>query len=147
MKPSRRAFTLVEVVLALGVLTFAVLLLLALVPAGLQTNRDTREESMATNIVGAMIADWRAVGQTTNASTVFRFPALSAGSSATNTIWISDTGQPVAAAAARYRVAYRLTAPAAGSLAPYYVNFTVSWPAQATNSVGKLESIAALPSL
>jgi type II secretory pathway pseudopilin PulG len=147
MKPSRRAFTLIEVVLAMGVLTFAVLMLLALVPAGLQTNRDTREESMATNLIAAMIADWRAIGVTTNASTVFKFPHLNTGAGSTNTLWIGESGQSVVAASARYRVAYRLTPPPSGSCLPYYVDFTVSWPAQATNAVSKVEAIAALPSL
>lgn len=146
-RAAARAFTLVEVVLALGVLTFAVLMLLALVPAGLQTNRDTREESLATNLIAAMVADWRAAGGTTNASRLFQFPPLDTAVSGTNTVWVNESGQSVGAADARYRVSYRLTVPPDGSLLPYYVDFTVSWPAQATNAVGKVEAVAALPSL
>ncbi len=147
LSPSSRAFSLVEVVLALGVLSFAVLIMLALLPMGLKTNRDTQEESMAVNIVGAMVADWKAVALTTNQSLIFDLPPLAPSMALTNTLGISESGQSTNLSAAMYRVSYHVTPPVpTNSFMPYYVDFTVLWPAQSTNAVGKIEFIAALPS-
>ena len=135
-----------EVLLALGILSFAVLMVLALVPLGLQTNQDSQEESVAVNIVGSLVADWRAVDTTTNASFIFHLPAISAKMTPSNTFGISDSGQVTNIEAARYRVAYTVVPPATNSFSPYYVHFTLSWPAQATNNPARLEFVATLPS-
>jgi len=141
------AFSLIEVVLALGVLAFAILSILALLPLGLQNNRDSYEESVGANIIGSMVADWRslATNGSNGVSPVFGLPRFRQGMSLSNTLGISDGGQVTNLAVARYRVSYRIVQPATNSFAPYYVNFIVSWPAPATNAVSSIESIAAIP--
>ncbi len=150
--PTRKqAFSLIEVVLALGVLSFAILTIVALLPIGLQSNRDSYEESVGTNLIAALVADWRAlqVGSTnTTDSSVYQLPRFKQGMTLTNVLWVTEGGQRTnSAAAARYRVAYKIAPPPTlnSSFAPYYVSFVVSWPAQATNAVSSVESIAAIP--
>lgn len=146
---TKRGFSLIEVVLALGVMSFAILSIMALLPMGLQTNRDSHEESVGTNLIAAMVADWRAlkIGGTNNTSPVFNLPKLQPTMPLTNTIGIGETGQLTNLSSARYRVAYRIIPPATSdSFAPYYISFVISWPAQATNVMSSVESIAAIPS-
>ena len=58
-KKFRRGFSMVEVALALGVVAFAFLTLLALLPAGVKTNRSSVEETRATFILTNLEADLR----------------------------------------------------------------------------------------
>jgi type II secretory pathway pseudopilin PulG len=53
---SRRAeaFSLIEVVMAIGILTFAMLPLVALLPVGLKSVKNSVEEAAAANIIGSM---------------------------------------------------------------------------------------------
>ncbi|HEY8965377.1 MAG TPA: hypothetical protein VIM58_02970 [Candidatus Methylacidiphilales bacterium] len=145
--PSSKAFFMVEVVMAIGVLTFAVLMLIALVPLGLRTNDDTSREGSSINIIGSLIADWRSVGLTANATPRFHMPALAPTMKTSDTLWIADSGASTSEAEGRYRVDYRVTPPpSTNSFSPYYVAVTVSWPARAAVPVGKVEATAALPS-
>src|ERR1700754_1592668 len=85
----RSGFSLIEVVLALGVLSFAILSIVALLPIGLQTNRDSYEESVGTNLIAAMVADWNTFksGGTNNLpSPVFKLPRLQQGMALTNAL-------------------------------------------------------------
>src|SRR5207244_13193607 len=54
-----RAFSLVEVVLALGVLAFCLIAVFGLMPVGMQTNRNATSQTAATNIIAAIVADLR----------------------------------------------------------------------------------------
>jgi type II secretory pathway pseudopilin PulG len=56
----RPAFSLVEVVLALGVAAFSLIAVFALLPVGVQTNRNAISQTVATGIVASVIADLRA---------------------------------------------------------------------------------------
>ena len=54
------AFSLVEVTLALGVATFCLLTLVALLPTGLKTEQSASEETASMNIGAGILADLRA---------------------------------------------------------------------------------------
>jgi uncharacterized protein (TIGR02598 family) len=56
---SRRGFTLVEVVLSIGIVAFAFTSLLALVPAGLQVFRQAMDLSLSSQIVQRVVSDAR----------------------------------------------------------------------------------------
>jgi len=55
----KQAFSLVEVVVALGICTFALLTIVALVPVGIQTNHVSVEETEAIGTLTALEADLR----------------------------------------------------------------------------------------
>ena len=132
---ARLAFSLVEVTLALGIASFAIVLLVALLPVGIRSTRDSLEESAALNVIAAVVADRQATPYG-NASTVYQLPALTSGMMiASNYFGVSKDNEPVpsispvALTTARFRVDYRLTPPAPGSLALYLCCLKVSWPA------------------
>jgi uncharacterized protein (TIGR02598 family) len=52
-------FSMIEVALALGIIVFAMMALVALIPVGLQSNQISAEETRATNLLTALEADLR----------------------------------------------------------------------------------------
>jgi uncharacterized protein (TIGR02598 family) len=157
-RTGRRGFTLVEVVLALGVVSFCLVTLMGLLATGLLSNKTAIEKSAAVNIAGAAVADIRATplsSQTYTSGQVltsprfgFLVPAPSTGTGM-QTVYVADDGTPVTAvnanltsSSAIYRVS--VMGPARPSLAnqrlasPIYV--LVTWPAQADPTAASLPS-------
>ena len=75
MKPSRRttAFSLVEVTLAIGVASFCLLAVVALLPTGTKVSYQATRETIAANILAAVVADMRATPASATTSTQFSF--------------------------------------------------------------------------
>ena len=63
------AFSLVELTLALGIAAFCLIAVFALMPVGVQTNRNATSQTAATNILSSVVSDIRASppGQTASA--------------------------------------------------------------------------------
>ena len=59
-KRNRRAFSLVEVTLALGIAAVCLIAVFGLMPVGVQTNRNATSQTAATSILSDVIADMRA---------------------------------------------------------------------------------------
>src|SRR5438132_12920260 len=53
---ARRGFSLAEVVLALGVVSFAIVAILGVLPLGLQTGKSSQDETRATQIAQSVFA-------------------------------------------------------------------------------------------
>ena len=93
-KPGRRAgFSLVEVVLALAVAAFCLLILFALIPLGLKTDKASLEQTTANGILSAVNSDLRATP-----------PTLPPGSAATS----AEFAVPIPAAGGTANVIYYL---------------------------------------
>jgi uncharacterized protein (TIGR02598 family) len=147
-RPGRhRAFSLVEVVLALGVVSFALLGMVALLPIGIQSTKDSLEETNAINILSGLIADRKATTFANN-SVRYSLPALTNGMAFTsNTFGVTPANTNSANFnQSIYRVTYQITPPTAG-LDPFQVYFKVSWPAIAasTNASGFVEAAVSFP--
>lgn len=56
LRPGRRGFSLFEVVLALGVISFAIVAILGVLPTGLQTNKSSQDETRATQIAQTVLS-------------------------------------------------------------------------------------------
>jgi uncharacterized protein (TIGR02598 family) len=82
----RRAFSLVEVVLALGMMSFAMISVVGLIPVGLGNFRDARRLSIEAGIAQRLSGDLRLAGR-----------SVAAGS-----YYFDDQGAPVEEAAALY---------------------------------------------
>src|ERR1044071_1121492 len=54
-----RAFSLVEVALALGIAAFCLFAVFGLMPVGMQTNRNAASQTAAANIISILVADLR----------------------------------------------------------------------------------------
>jgi uncharacterized protein (TIGR02598 family) len=153
--PSVTAFSLVEVVVAMGVISFALIILFALLPIGLKSNSDSMAESQGVNLLQALIAD-RQSSAYSNSSSFYNLPALTnVTSQMTGTLYVMEDGVTTNAQAtsARYCVNYTIypatnvysgatNAPVTGPPLPVTVNFRVSWPAAQTNRPSSVETIA-----
>src|ERR1700730_4175808 len=69
---STAAFSIVEVVLALGVAAFCLIAILGLLPAGLNTNQTSTRQTTANGILSAIVADLRATPGTSKKSNLFK---------------------------------------------------------------------------
>ena len=89
---SVRAFTLVEVVLALGIASFCLIVLLGLLPMGLMTAKNTREQTAAASLVEAISTGIR--NASTNSSGIYAASGI-----CTNLTWqlVSQGGSSVSA--------------------------------------------------
>jgi uncharacterized protein (TIGR02598 family) len=149
------AFSLVEVVLAMGLISFALIILLALLPVGLKSNIDSMGESEAVNLLQALIADRQATAYSTNSS-LYNLPAITnVTSQVTGSLYVmadsvTTNAQPTAA---RYWVNYTIypatniysgatNYPVSGPMQPLSINFKVSWPAAQTNRPSSVETTA-----
>jgi uncharacterized protein (TIGR02598 family) len=165
----RRGFSLIEVVLAIGVISFAMVALVALLPRGLQIAKNSTEEMRAINLVTAFSSDLESAPLSSAQSANFKIapipwvtgpnqvavpnPGISIG---TDLLFYADEGQSVSTGSspdARYRITLRYTrAPGKSTDIPatnpnsIEALVTVSWPAAATTNVeGRVESYLVFP--
>jgi type II secretory pathway pseudopilin PulG len=148
-------FSMVEVAVALGVVTFALLTVLALLPMGIKSNQISAEETRAVNILSALEADLRnshPQARPDGRSALFGFDLPyavdAAGNVGFNTAGITgattapgdgvSTGLDEAercvplSGGAPYQasVVYTSAAPAAGSPRSLQARLIVNWPAR-----------------
>jgi uncharacterized protein (TIGR02598 family) len=152
------AFSLVEVVLALGITTFCLLVLLGLITVGLSSNQVTTQQTTASTVLSAVVSDLYATpetippGEATN-SLQYSIPIPAnpvTATSATNTLYFTGTG--TASSTLQTNSLYRLTVVAfqpssgSGSRSATFMDLSVSWPATVAvnNAAGRVESFVAL---
>jgi type II secretory pathway pseudopilin PulG len=170
MNPTRHArarltaggFSLVEVMLALGIVVVGLLAILALVPIGLRTNSETRQETASTLLLSAIEADLNGIpAGSTNSTPIFQLPSPRVAvppdpSSEIYAVYEDWQIIPYASgtppdrnsdgAPAMCRLIYERQGQAAQSLEqPYRVRLRMSWPAAAApeNAAFTFETILA----
>lgn len=98
MHPETRAFSLVEVVMALGIFAFCIVAIVALLPVGLRSARSVADESNAVNIGESIFGAWdmqrSKEAPLTIAGMVSNLPALTQGV-ADREIFFDSTGRQV----------------------------------------------------
>jgi uncharacterized protein (TIGR02598 family) len=166
---SNRAFTLVEVSLALGVASFCLLSIVGLLPVGLTSNQASIEQTMAVNISSAIVSDLRtAQPMGANSSPRFGLPIPPAGAAAsTHTVYLASDGTATAvdnppatsgSSVSRYRATVLFYPPqnnaqqSAGQRTATGVRVLITWPALAdsnfqnppANYIGSYEAETAL---
>ena len=80
-----RAFTLIEVTLALGVAGFCLVTIFGLLPVGLNSNQASMEQTMAGNISSAILGDLRSTQAGAGLSPRFGIPIPASPGSAAST--------------------------------------------------------------
>jgi uncharacterized protein (TIGR02598 family) len=137
---SKRAFSLVEVTLALGIAAFCLIAVFGLMPVGVQTNRNATSQSAATNIIAAVTADLRATPKTSTTSSQF---AIIFGTD--KTLYFDSAGQASTSLDANSRYRMNVTWSASTPTGPRYASLKVTWPAPAvpSNASGSVEMFAA----
>lgn len=122
-------FSLVEVVLAFGILAFAITALLGAFAVGMHSDRESIEELQATHIMQTMIAERRAAPAL--ADTNFLLPALTNASSrgSSDPVSLNEIGRPLSGSrTGKYGLVYRVTPNAATNSAAVYC--AIYWPGQ-----------------
>lgn len=159
-------FSLVEVAMALGIVSFALLSLVALLPVGIKTNQISSEETRAAFILSTLEADLRNTHPLANARGTSRLFGLilpyamdATGTRVTlnttvapNTLssvystGLNEDHTTVSYASTLPRPRYQAsviytTIPAIGSGAPLHARLIVNWPAVNTTDISKLTSL------
>ena len=137
-----------EIVLALGIMSFCVVALLALFSIGINSGRDSQEELTASHLVQGIIGSRRSA-PAADLGSEFPLPALVAGGSKGNTVVLLGPDGRIAASSseARYALKYRIEAPAAGETKPFNVYLCAYWPAQGAlaSASGRYELAVTFP--
>ena len=147
----RSGFSLVELTLALGVASFCLITVFALLPIGVLTNRNATSQTAATNITASVVADLRATPTFNTTSSQF---CISFGTP--TTLYFDNAGQCSTNVAGStspcgtswapvLNTRYQLNITWSGSSALQYADLKVTWPAAATqaNASGSVEMFTA----
>jgi Tfp pilus assembly protein PilV len=144
----RRAFSLVEVVLALGVASFALISLIGLFAHALETTRESTQAILASNAAASIIALER-VSPTNGLANASPIPRLDQASSnftpspsfsINPAVYVTSSGQVTNSAShASYGLLYQVVPNATTNAAQVYL--MLYWPPEGspTNSIGKYE--------
>lgn len=136
------SFSLVEVVVALGVTAFCLIAVFGLLPVGLKANQNSISQTAATSILSAVIADLRATPRNAAASVQF---GVIFGSE--TTLYFDNEGRPSSSLSPNSRYQLKIIFPSNGSgtTAATFAGLRVTWPAAATpdNALGSSEMFAA----
>jgi uncharacterized protein (TIGR02598 family) len=147
---SRRAFTLIEVTLALGVAGFCLVSIFGLLPIGINSNQASLEQTVAGNIASSILSDLRSTPVTATATAHYGIQLPTTGistmgpSTSAATIYLAadgsagTSGAPATSGSAisRYRVTIGFAAPQAGQCAATAVRVLVTWPALGAGAAG-----------
>ncbi len=139
-----KGFSLVEVVLAIGIVSFAVLAILALLPVGLKSANDAPEEAFAAQTLKSLSASLQGASHTnTNAPLCYTAlpPFNNAGAllqwsvgdpaQAGQTIYIGYDGLPTASRSSARLIACVRISPPANLLSLGSAYLCLAWPANA----------------
>jgi len=138
---SRSAFSLTEVVIALGVVSFALIAIFGLLPVGLKTVKNANEQAAAANLLGA-IADAVRNASTNGSATNYSYSIAGQGiaytlGGASNTITLTNLTLEGATApnilSARLK-AVVVISPPANIMTNGRALISVAWPAQANTT-------------
>jgi type II secretory pathway pseudopilin PulG len=159
-QPASSAFSLVELTLAIGLISLCLVAVIGLIPVGVQTNRNATSQTAATNIITAVVADLRATPKANSTSAQFgiifgttprtlyfdnagEFSCDSAGVQKFNPV----TGSCTDSWSPPLQLRYRLTITWSGCSGLCYGDLKMTWPAAAdpltTAPSGSVETFAA----
>jgi uncharacterized protein (TIGR02598 family) len=132
----KSAFSLIEVVIALGIFAFCIVGIVGLLPIAANSAKSVSQESNANNIAESIAGMWQ-VASLNSAIANSNFPVtnLDIRPTALTNYYFNEFGQATNSNSASLRVEYVASQLAAPNTNSYSVNMTFSWPANApTNS-------------
>lgn len=133
-QPERCGFSLIEVVLALGIAAFVLLVIIGLLTAGTRDAKAAADRFGAHQLAKLVAAELLSSGSNSGATPTLGLtpPPLSATNGAfTTPVYFDSDGNVSTVAQARSMVTVYYFIPPANSLLPKTANVTVTWPAQA----------------
>ena len=139
-----QAFSLVEVTLALGIISFGLIAIMGLIPKGLGIVKESADEAAALNILAAVSADLQCVGSNTTASKSYQIPVQTVNSGKgyfdSDGNWL---GNSAVSSEAVYVLSWTIQARSLQS--PPVASLSISWPAKAALPLGSVDCILVLP--
>lgn len=118
------AFSLVEVAVALGVAAFCLIAVFALLPVGMNANRNAIAQSAAIDILSAVTSDLRATPNSSNTSSLF---GITFGTA--KTLYLDSTGSVTSDDAQKvYRLAVTFPSNPSGNHAATFADLMLTWP-------------------
>jgi uncharacterized protein (TIGR02598 family) len=145
-------FSLVEVVIAVGIAGFCLVAMLGLLPTGMKSVKASVEQTQATSLLGSIVTDLRSCSQGSITSPILGISLpvsiVSTGSNSSTTVsnrfYLNDLGNKVASNnfGARYGVNVTLSNTAFNTVGC----IQIWWPAQALpiNAQGMVETVTAV---
>lgn len=145
-----QGFSLIEITVALGVVTISLLVVFSLLPVGLQTNQRAIEQTASADILSIVAAELRATPRGSANSREFgiSIPLNPVTSSPPATeLFFNNVGQFASSqqSDSHYRVTIKFLPNGGGAKTATFVDLKVTWPAGAAinNAQGSAEMFAA----
>lgn len=147
-----RAFSLIEVVIALGIFSFAIVAILGLFTVSLQTSRESEGEIQAASVASMLVAIRKA--SPTNAAASLAIPVKALNQdygpayAGQTTSYVGLDGSLTNAAAAAYRITCRAGTNSVTGTGLAQVYLMLSWPPQADAAslqAGRYEVLTQIP--
>ena len=137
-----QAFSLVEVTLALGIISFGLIAIMGLIPKGLGIVKESADEAVALNIVAAVSSDLQCVGS--NETLSYQIPVGTANSGKG---YFDGDGNWLGNSAAPSDAVYVLswTVQARSLQGPPAASLSIGWPAKAAQPLGSVDCVLVLP--
>jgi uncharacterized protein (TIGR02598 family) len=132
-----RAFSLVEVTLALGVAAISLIAIFGLLVTGTQTHHTAVEQSSSTDILTAVAADLRATPKTNSTSAHFGIAIPADGNTAaTSRLYFDSLGKASTSLGAdsRYQLTIKFIPNGGGTRTATFVDLRMTWPAAASTT-------------
>ncbi len=150
MKHPLRAFSLVEVVLALGICAFVLVALIGLFSTGLRTGRESEEQVQAANLVSQILSTRIAAPTTSSNLTDFAIPPTALTNAYADVFPSSGAlvgldGRTNGTPAYRMICRAGTNAQTGPRLAQVYVMLTWPYQASLSNAAGRYEAITYVP--
>ena len=130
---SKAGFSLIEVVIALGIFAFCIVAIVGLLPVGMNSVRSVSNENNAIHIASSIEGIWQVAPLGSSPITIPNIITnLAISSSANSTYFFDEFGDPLAnSTGAALKMNYKTAALGGNSTT---VNMTFSWPPSATES-------------
>ena len=130
---SNKAFSLIEVVIALGIFAFCIVGIVGLLPIAANSVKSVSQESNANNIAESIAGMWQVASRnSTITNSTFPLTNLFIGTKL-STNYFNEFGQQTNSNSASLRMEYEARTNTTYTNA-YDVNLTFYWPAHSTNT-------------
>jgi uncharacterized protein (TIGR02598 family) len=128
---SNAGFSLIEVVIALGIFSFCIVAIVGLLPVGMNSVRSVSNENNAIHIASSIEGIWQVATKGSTITIPNIITNLAINSSANSTYYFDEFGEPLATGTeATLKMNYKTAATGSSTT----VNMTFSWPPNATGS-------------
>lgn len=148
MQKSSAGFSLIEVTMALAIMAFALVILLALLPMGLETTRSSAQLAMSSNLLSALISDVKSIPADKTSSAFYEIPVWDE-SAQTGQIFLDEQGNRTTSGNFNYVVRWRIQRPPTNSHDPLLIHLRidpskVADPPNVSAANGSVETLVAL---